>query len=165
MVPPPTNPKKLDVDAAKDAKLLLDLVAITKDAAVVLDNFQHKRASALNKTDSSELDVIVQALCLVHEEGRKQAARVSSVSRLLAGYDMRVSADKEKNESRRRGSVQEESMLEIKQFVGICKKNLLRSNSMEATPTRKIEEPESRRSERIPLVTPEKSMEDEVNEL
>ena len=87
---------KINTNSAKDAKLLLDIITAAEDSATALNEFKEKRADLLNKTtDLRELDTIITAMNYIHSEGRQQTSKVSSVSFLLAGYDMRKKADKE----------------------------------------------------------------------
>ena len=60
-------------DAAKDAKLLLDLIRETKHAASALSDFKTRRADDLPKTNVSELEDIIRALECVHNQGRRVA--------------------------------------------------------------------------------------------
>ena len=82
-----------------DAKRLLDTIAGADLAAAALTKFRDKRADedTLTKRDEADLQTIIKSLDYVYNNGQTQAARVSSVTKLLKSYNMCVKA-KKKNE-------------------------------------------------------------------
>jgi ethanolamine utilization protein EutP (predicted NTPase) len=63
-------PNTQDMDKAKDARWLLDVISIAEHTATFLQSFKSKRFGLLTKTDRKELDEITQALQLLNKEGR-----------------------------------------------------------------------------------------------
>lgn len=150
----PSTPVKVDANAAKSVKHLLDVISVSERVAAGLAEFRAKRKDVLTKGDVDDLSVMIDALKCVHQEGRYQAAKVSPVV-------VRIKADEEKEPARKNKKVSD-SMWKVKQFVKRCKNGELRSGEMPSTAKLPVAPPKKkhRQSERLAAVTPDKEKKD-----
>ena len=79
----PSKKQNVSLTSYQCLKMLQEPWLISKD----------KRADILPKCAVQDLEVLIDALDCIYEEGRKQTTKVSAVSYLLRAYNRRKSAD------------------------------------------------------------------------
>ena len=85
-------------DAAKKAKILLDVLSVARTAATALTVIKEKIASGAppSRRDVIDMDIIISSLRLLVVKGRRAAAKVSPVAHLQRAYDMRMRSSQDK---------------------------------------------------------------------
>ncbi|KAL7527896.1 hypothetical protein ACHAWF_002355 [Thalassiosira exigua] len=112
------------VNAAKDAARLLDVISMCEPVAAALTEVKDKHARKLTKSGVADLDLLVAALGRIHDEGRRETSKVSPVGYVVKGYDMHKAAEREKEERSRPwlGTKESEAMWRVRNFVEECEK-------------------------------------------
>ena len=152
----------IGANPALDAKHLLDTISQAKNIAIVLDEIRNNHGDKLPKYVVKNLELLSQSANHMHKNGRKQVVKVSPVSNLLQGYDMRVKSDRGKEPQRPINTKLSYAMWRTREYVSKC-------NSNETSPPKpkpvEVEVPfqsakKPRRSERAATITPEKERQD-----
>ena len=104
---------KVNPDAARQAKLLLDLVTAADDIGSALGEFKDKHAAYLPKSALNELSMFEKGLHIMHDEGRKGVQRMSKVGYVLEAYD-EIKSEEEGPDPTFAGS---NAMWRVKQFI------------------------------------------------
>lgn len=152
----------IGANPALDAKHLLDTISQAKNIAIVLDEIRNNHGDKLPKYVVKNLELLSQSANHMHKNGRRQVVKVSPVSNLLQGYDMRVKSDRGKEPQRPINTKLSDAMWRTREYVSKC-------NSSETSPPKpkpvEVEVPfqsakKPRRSERAATITPEKERQD-----
>ena len=142
-------------DATKESGRLLNIILAVNYVGTALSEFKNKRADELPGSAVKDLEVLIEALDCVYDEGLRQASKVSTVGYLVEACDWRGKANIE-NEAPRRNMRVPESMWKGKEFFHTCRNNSLRDDYVQVK--KKVTSPsqsssphhsDRRRSERI----------------
>ena len=154
----------IGANPALDAKHLLDTISQAKNIATVLDEIRNNHGDKLPKYVVKNLELLSQSANHMHKNGRKQVVKVSPVSNLLQGYDMRVKSDRGKELQRPINTKLSDAMWRTREYVSKCNS----SDNGQTSPSKPkpVEEAElpfqsakkPRRSVRVATITPEKEM-------
>ena len=133
----PISEKSLGTDAAKEGGRLLEIISVAGYVGTALLEFKRKRESELPQCAVDDLNVLIEALNCVHDKGRKQISKVSTIGYLVPAYDMcrRRLAKKENSRPSMRVS---ESMWRSKEYVRKCRSNLLWKDGVQVKKKAKV---------------------------
>ena len=106
------------MDAAKEARLLLDIFEEMRNIAGALIDFKNKKQKVdLSKVDERDLDSLIQAINIIYKDARRQTARVGPLSHLLSAYDKIRVSNKENEVPLPYHSKSPESTWKVREFI------------------------------------------------
>lgn len=149
------KPVSINSDAAKAARNLLDTIYEAKNVADALADFTNKRKNTLPNNDVKELQLMVDALNGIFDQGRHQTAKVSKVPYVHRAYE-KYKSDKDKKEGEYTGRLSK-SIRKLKQFVGsIPDKKKNKSSAASPPPVPQPPAAKKARSSERTVVSPDK---------
>ena len=96
----PPNIKKKGANKPIDARRLLDTLTEVKHIATALEEFTNNYGDKLPKSAVNNLNLLSKSANHIHQQGRREVAKVSPVGNLLQSYDKCVKSDRQKEPPR-----------------------------------------------------------------
>ena len=107
-----------NMDTAKEVRSLLGVISFFELCCHHIGAFKNKRLGIVTKNDVTDLEVVITALKSIYVEGRRSTSKVCVVKYLLKAYDKRKSAERDKEEPRKKSKSL--SMPKVKEFIAAC---------------------------------------------